>query len=321
MRLNFKFKHKHFLVFTFCFIFFLGSGVSSFAVNPIPADPLDIIDYQRERWRDRRFEVFSWDRFPELIIFDTANYDVQSRLFKRLAFFAEKAGFKGRLAHDAEIANLHGWNAHDYEAKVLADFFETARVTNFPLLQEERELLAILLAHGVLRRNSVLQIIPGKGGVLSISRDSDRNLRLRFMAHEGFHGIYYVDEGFRNFTRQRWEVFPNKGKMLLLSFFVIQAYDIADIDLVHKEFSAHVLYWSINQVGFYYGDSLPNRVISANPLYGFILPASAEVRGRQTWPELAEIFIAEAEIFSNYVNERWNFSAGRVWRARPNNPR
>jgi len=310
---------NHFLIFTLGLIFFLGGMVNSFAVSPIAADPLDIIDYTRERWRDPRFEVFKWDRFPEIIIFDTADYDVQNRLFKRLAFFAEKAGFQGRLSHDYEIADLHGWNAHDYEANVLANFFEMARLIDFPILQEERELLAILLANGVLRRNSDLQIIPGKGAVLSISRDSDRNLRLRFMAHEGFHALHYIDEDFREFTRQRWEIFCNKGKMLLLSFFVIQAYDISDIELVYKEFSAHMLYWPVNQAGWFFGESMPTRVTTTNPLYAFILPPSREVtRGRLHWPELATIYTAEAQAFSNYVNQRWGFAAGRVWRIRPN---
>ena len=311
-------KNRFFLILGF--VFFLGTGTSAFAVSPIPADPWDILHYPVGNWRDRRFEVFSWDRFPEIIIIDNASFNMQDRLFKRLAFFVEKAGFRGRLAHDHEIAGLHGWNAHDYNAPDLAVFFETARVTNFPLLPEERELQSILLANGVIRRNAASQIVPGRGAVLSLSRESDRvstSLRPRFMAHEGFHGLYFLDEDFRNFTRQRWEIFPQEGKNLLLVFFDIQAYDISEPELVLKEFKAHVLQLPVTQASWYFGQHLPNRLLTENPLFRRYLPAREEIRdGRPFFPDLARIFTAEAEVFSRYVNQRWGLAAGRVWRAR-----
>ena len=298
--------------------FFLGGGAQVFAITPISADPADILTYPVANWRDRRFEVFSWDRFPEIIIFDTASFDVQNRLFKRLAFFVEKAGFRGRLPHDAEIAGLHGWNAHDYSAVDLANFFETARRSNFPLLSEERELQSILLTAGVLGRNAASQIIPGRGAVLSISRGSDANLRSRFMAHEGFHGLYFIDEDFREFTRQRWAIFPDVGKSFLLAFFHLQEYDITSVELVLKEFKGHVLQQPASQASWYFGQHLPNRLLTENAaLYASSLPAREEIRdGRRFWPDLARIFAAEIEVFSRYVNDRWGFAAGRAWRAR-----
>jgi hypothetical protein len=308
-------KNRFFLISGF--VFFLGTAASSFALNPIPADPWDILNYPVGNWRDRRFEVFSWDRFPEIIIFDNASFAVQDRLFKRLAFFVEKAGFRGRLAHDAEIAGLHGWNAHDYRAVDLANFFETARLTNFPLLPEEWELQFILLENGVIRRNTASQIIPGRGAVLSLSRESSRDLRIRFMAHEGFHGLYFIDQDFRRFTRQRWEIFPDEGKALLFAFFEVQAYDTSDIDLVLKEFSGHILQQTVAQASWFFGQHLPHRLLSENPLYRSALPAREEIRdGRRFWPDLAAIFTAEAEVFSRYANQRWGLSAGRVWQSR-----
>ena len=292
--------------------------VPVFFLEPITMDPYDILSYPMGNWRDSRFEVFRWDRFPEILIFDTATFAVQDRLLKRLAFFVEKAGFRGRLAHDAEIAGLHGWNAHDYKAEDLAIFFETARRTNFPLSQEERDLESILLAEGTIRRNVASQIIPGRGAILSISRGSDANLRTRFMAHEGFHGIYFIDEDLRNFTRERWEIFPDDGKAMLLAFFHLQEYDITNTELVLKEFKAHVLQLPVGQLSWYFGIHLPNRLLTENAaLYRDYLPAREELRdGRRLWPDLARIFTAEAEVFSRYVDQRWGFAAGRVWRAR-----
>jgi hypothetical protein len=134
-------------------LFFSGDRVAAFSLGyakappfpaPLAADPGMVLAWPEEAWRDRRYEVFRWENFPSLLIFDTADYAVQDRLLKRLAFFTEKTGFRGRLAPDDEIADLHGWNAHDYRAEDLAHFFQAARETNFPLLAEERERERIL---------------------------------------------------------------------------------------------------------------------------------------------------------------------------------
>jgi hypothetical protein len=301
--------------------FFLTPAEPSFALDPITSNPASILDCPIGSWRDTRYEVFRWDAFPEILIFDTASYAVQDRLFKRLAFFVEKAGFRGRLASDAEIAGLHGWNAHDYKAADLAAFFAAAGKSGFPLLAEERELESVLLSAGILGRNSASEIIPGRGAVISLSRESaltDEALRPRFMAHEGFHGIYFIDEEFRAFCRLRWEVFPGPAKRFLLSFFDFQAYDTKEPDLVINEFMAHVLQQSGSQAAWSFGEYQPNRMISASPWRGNSLPRKEEVtrEGRRFWPELAEAFTAEGEAFSRYVNQRWGFAAGRVWRTR-----
>jgi hypothetical protein len=299
-------------------IFCLGLIAPIPALDPIRSDPASILSYPIETWRDRRYEVFRWYVFPEILIFDTASYAVQDRLFKRLAFFVEKAGFRGRLAPDAEIANLHGWNAHDYRAEDLAAFYEAARKSNFPLVSEERELESILLGAGILRRNSVSEIIPGNGAIISVSRESDktdRGLRPRFMAHEGFHGIYFIDEDFRNFSRQRWEIFPAPAKKFLLSFFEFQAYDTKDPNLVVNEFMAHVLQQPVSQIAWYFGEYQPNRMIDVSPRRRSSLPEEeVTADGRRYWPGIARDFTAEAEAFSRYVNQRWGLSAGRVWR-------
>ena len=300
-------------------VLFLLVTVSITSLEPIPSDPGVILSYPIDSWRDKRYEVFRWDIFPEILIFDTATYAVQDRLFKRLAFFVEKAGFRGRLASDAEIAGLHGWNAHDYRAEDLARFFEAARKSNFPLLPEERELELLLLGTGIIRRNAASEIIPGKGAIISLSRESDktdRGLRPRFMAHEGFHGIYFIDEDFRDFSRRRWEIFPAPAKKFLLSFFDFQAYDIKDADLVINEFMAHVLQLPVSQAAWYFGEFQPGRMISTSPWRRSSLPEKEELsaEGRPFWPELAAAFTAEGEAFSRYVNQRWGLAAGRVWR-------
>ena len=308
---------KKLLVFLF-FISFI-SLTSALAMEPITSNPREVLSYPIERWRDSRYEVFSWDDFPEILIFDTSTFAVQDRLFKRLAFFVEKAGFQGRLMTDAQMEGLHGWNAHDYSAESLANFFDAVRRTNFSITREERELLNILLNAGILRRNSFSEIVSGRGAVISLSRESDRvnrTLRPRFMAHEAFHGLFFIDDDFRSFSRQRWDMFPDFAKNVLLAYFEIQAYDLNDEFLMVKEFKGHILQQSVTGAAWFFGEFLPNRLLSESARFAAVLPPREELtrEGRRFWPDLAQAFTREAEAFSNYVNRRWGFAAGQPWR-------
>jgi hypothetical protein len=277
---------------------------------PVALDPGLVLSYPRNSWRNRNYEVFSWESFPSILIFDTADYAVQDRLFKRLAFFAEKAGYRGRLAGDGEIANQHGWNAHDYRAGDLARFFELARIQDFPLLAEERELEGILLDRGIIRREDG-EIRAGEGGLISISRESPDYLRSLFMVHEAYHGLFFIDQDFRDFSRSRWDSFHRTAKRFILSYFDYQHYDIKDQYLVVNEFMAHLLQQPVSRAGAYFGETLAGR-IDASPWRRTVLPEKDEAAG--SWPELARAFRAEAEAFSAYAGQRWGLSAGRVWR-------
>jgi hypothetical protein len=282
----------------------------TFPLMPIPADPGVVLDYPREHWRDPRYEVFRWDAFPQILIFDTADYEVQNDLFRRLAFFTEKAGFRGRLLSDAEIASLHGWNAHDYRGEDLAAFFEIARETGFPLLPEERELERILLEAGIILQGGGGRILPGEGAVISISQESPDYLRSQFMVHEGFHGLFFIDEDFREFSRLRWENLSSQAKRFIRSYFDYQHYDIGDPYLVINEFMAYCLQQSVSQAARYFGENLAGRLNAS--WRREVLPEKDETS--DFWPEIASAFRTEAEAFSAYVNRRWGFAAGRIRR-------
>ena len=295
-----------------------AEGIGLFFVNarqspvifptPIKADPALVLAWPTENWRNAGYEVFRWDNFPSLLIFDYADYAVQDRMLKRLAFFVEKAGFRGRLAADAEIEHLHGWNAHDYRAADLAHFFDTARSTGFPLLDEEKELERILLNEGIIREEAG-GIVEGSGAIVSISRESPDYLRYTFMVHEGFHGLYFIDEDFRGFSRRRWEQLSAPAKRFIVSFFDFQQYDTKDEYLLVNEFMAHVLQQSVSQAAGYFGRSLPQRLETS--WRASALPRKDAASG--TWPDLAAAFTGEAEAFSAYVKRRWGLAAGRVW--------
>ncbi|GMO27849.1 MAG: hypothetical protein Ta2F_03440 [Termitinemataceae bacterium] len=280
----------------------------------ISADPGIILSYPPGKWRSPQYEFFSWDIFPQIIIFDTKNYEQQDKLFKRLAFFAEKKGFRGRLASDKEIEGLHGWNAHDYNAQTLVNFFNMAAKQNFNLLEEEKQLCGILIAAGIMLVNDAgydEKYREGTGAVISISRESPEYLRGLFMVHEGFHGIFFIDEDFRKFTNERWTKLNPAAKRFLLSFFDYQQYDIKDNYLVLNEFMAHCLQQNVSAAGEYFGKTIAQR-IEAIEWRASSLPKKNEESG--TWPLLADSFYAEADAFSKYASVRWGLRAGKVWR-------
>ncbi|MDR0302133.1 MAG: hypothetical protein LBI04_07480 [Treponema sp.] len=296
---------------------FLAERVHSFVLTPcsppafpkpVKADPALVINWPKENWRNKNYEVFQWDRFPSLLIFDYADYAVQDKMLKRLAFFVEKTGFRGRLAPDSEIKELHGWNAHDYREQDLAAFFDLAEKINFPLLDEELSLKNILLNEGIIRESSD-GIAAGSGGIVSISRESANYLRYRFLAHEGFHGLFFIDADFRDFSRERWEKLPAAAKRFIVSYFEFQQYDTKDEYLLINEFMGHIMQQSVSGAADYFGRNLPMRLESS--WRAGALPKKDEDSG--TWPVLADAFTAEAKAFSDYVNRRWGLAAGRVW--------
>jgi hypothetical protein len=282
-------------------------------MTPLTADPGFILKYPVNKWRNKDFEIFFWESFPDILIFDTASYEAQDKFFKRVAFFAEKKGFKGRLARDEEIAQLHGWNAHDYNAETLANFFNGAKKTSFPLLEEEILLREILLKNNIIK-NDEGNFTPGGGAVISISRESPEYLRLTFMAHEAFHGIFFIDAEFREFCKQRWDNLNQTAKRFITSYFDFQQYDINDPYLVLNEFMAHCLQQGVSASGKYFGETIAVRLNEISPWRMAMLPPRDEDTGN--WPVIAESFRAEAAAFSEYAASHWGLAAGRVWRVR-----
>lgn len=210
--------------------------------EPVPADLGVILAYRKADWRDRDYEVFRWSREPSILIFDTSDYAVQDRLFKRLAFFVEKKGYAGTIPDFAAIAGLHGFNAHDYRAEDLARFYRYAAGAGRELLPEEIALRDILLREGVILRSGSTYA-AGQGGVLSISRDSAPELRRRLLAHEALHGVYFTDQGFRSGVARVWE----SASEDLRQFFRLYlswpdwGYDVDNTYLVTNEFLAYML--------------------------------------------------------------------------------
>ncbi len=223
-------------------------------LDPIRTDPGLILNYKLNQWRTADYELYEWDRFPQILFFDTRNYEVQDRLFRRMAFFVEKQGYKGRLLTNEELGDMHGYNAHDYSAESMARFFNKASELNFPLNEEELLLKRILIHNGLLESDG-FYVKANEGGLVSISRETPAWSRTNLLAHEGWHTIFFRDAEFRNFVSAVYYTFDPTSLDFLIDYFKSQpslGYDINDEYLMHNEFMAYIMQQRLSEVANYF---------------------------------------------------------------------
>ncbi|WP_191017254.1 hypothetical protein [Treponema zioleckii] len=281
-------------------------GISHNPTKPIRVDPGLIFNWSQNNWRGTDYELFEWNRFENILIFDTANYEIQNEFFSRLAFFVEKHGYCGKLMDDEFLKTAHGYNAHDYRAESLANFFETARVRHFPLNERELLLKEILCENGVLKIGDGGEVLAGDGGVISISKESTVEQRRMFIAHEGWHGIFFVDADFRNTVASLYYTVDSSYLDFLMNIFLYLPnlrYETKDDYLMKNEFMAYMLQQPVAACSDYYMERASWRL--SGPKMGEL---SDYVLSKK-----AEGFVSAATLLDQYVNDRWGLNAGRVW--------
>ncbi len=223
-------------------------------ITPIRTDPGLILNYKTKQWRTVDYEIFEWDRYPGILFFDTRNYEVQDKLFRRLAFFVEKQGFKGRLLTNEELGDMHGYNAHDYSAQSMANFFNKATEQNFQLNEEEYLLKRILIQNGLFSEDGIY-VKANEGGLVSISRETPAWSRTNLLAHEGWHTIFFRDAEFRNYVSAVYYTFDPTSLEFLIDYFKSQpglGYDVNDEYLMHNEFMAYIMQNRLSEVANYF---------------------------------------------------------------------
>lgn len=218
--------------------------------KPIKTDPGLILNWDVNSWRTVDYELYEWDRFPGVLIFDTRNYTVQDNFFRRLAFFTEKEGYKGRLITNQELGDMHGFNALDYRPESIANFFNEATKTGFKLNREEIIFKNICLLNGLLIPDGDY-VKPGYGGIVSISRESNGAHRKQLFSHEICHMFFFIDEEFRNFVAAVYGTMDQTSLQFLIDYFVAQkhlGYDINDEYLMHNELMAYLMQQPVSEV-------------------------------------------------------------------------
>lgn len=282
----------------------LAAPAGKSVLVPFETDPGFILNWPEKNWRNPDYELFEWDRFPGVLFFDTRDYAVQNDFFRRLAYYAEKTGYRGTLVRDEILQNKHGYNAHDYSAETLAAFFTKAQKENFRLNAKEYQLCDILLANKVIEKDGS-GYKSGRGAVISISQNSASWLRGRFIAHEGWHGIFFTDEKFRNTVTAVYYTMDQTSLEFLKKFWHTQAdldYDMNDAYLVHNEFMAYLMQQPLSGVADYFVH-LANR---ASVIKG-IPELAAYVRKNN-----GVQFEDAARVLNEYAFDNWGLACGRV---------
>ncbi len=279
---------------------------SSQPLKPINTDPGLIFDWSKDLWRKSDYEVFSWEQFPSVLIFDFADYNVQDDFLKRLAFYTEKAGYKGKLWTDRDLAGLHGYNAHDYSAQGLAKFFDLAHKEDFPLNAQELELRALLADRGVIiaTENGWKE---GEGALISISQESPRYLRVSLMAHECFHGIYFTRQELREEVSRVYAAFDPESLQFLEEYYTSQPslnYDRSDRMLMENEMMSYLMQQAITEVAYYFSENLATRASVTKQI-----PELA----RYVRETKARGFKESAEKLQDFFYENYGLAAGRCY--------
>jgi hypothetical protein len=211
----------------------------------VPADLGTILRLDRAHWRREDFELYEWRGIPAatapLLIFDTATYAVQSELFRRLAFFVEKRGFRGRVLGDEDLAGLRGYNAHDYAAPDLARFFSLAQDQGVALNEAELLLRDVAVMHGIVQPDPAGGWRAGAGAILSISQASSPLLRDLLLRHEAMHGLYFTHAQYRESVWAAWQQLSEDEQRFWTLLLAAVNYDIEYPDLVVNEFQSYVL--------------------------------------------------------------------------------
>ena len=275
--------------------------------EPLETEPGLLPASKKANWRNRDYELYKWEGKDGILLFDTKDYGVQSDFFTRLAFFSEKAGFRGKILTDEELEGMHGYNAHDYSPETLARFFSKAKNEYFEknVLNKKELLLREILLHNGLIIQEKDAYKAGKGAVVAISQESAPYLRQSLCAHEVWHGLFFTDEDFRNTTAAIFYTADPNAVNFLLSYWKTNPslnYDTSDTYLIHNEFMAYIMQNPINRISAYF-----MRLASFNSSQRNI-PMESDYVIRTN----GRAFEDAALTFESYAKDRWGLECGRV---------
>ena len=153
---------------------------------------------------------------------------------------------------------------------------------------------------------SDLSLAPGAGAIVSISRESVSYLRYLFMAHECYHGIYFVDPGFRAKVTEVYRSMDPRAIEFLKSYFTIiesLGYDTSDEYLMENEFMAYLMQQPLDRVGQYFAGNIAERFRKHG--------GDSELDRWVVSTEAAEFTRAASEL-NAYAFGRWGLAGGRV---------
>ena len=197
---------------------------------------------------------------PRILLIDFPTLAEQGRAMNRLAALIEKSGMpRDRVLSEPEMAAAVPnpdtyYLAHDYAAASLARFFSLAEAETQPLNQQERDLLALLVAARVIERNgtgyvaakpemAIVTLVQADATGVPASEVVDASLRDTMLHHEVSHGEFFTNAAYRAHCERFWRERLNEAERgLFRSFLAGNGYDPANETLMINEMQAYLMH-------------------------------------------------------------------------------
>ncbi len=197
--------------------------------------------------------LLQWKEHPRVLVLEFRSRRTQACAMNRVAAFVEKKGTRGRVLDDGELERFISesgsspeafyW-AHDYRAQDLDRFFAAA---NSRSRQRGRQVLneCELSLHRLLVRRRLLA--PSARArvadvLLTIPADLDAPTRVRLLAHELRHALYFSSTTYRATCDRFWNDELDEGDRAAFRMtLALYHYDPEDGYLMRNEFQAFLL--------------------------------------------------------------------------------
>lgn len=194
--------------------------------------------------------IFRWQSYPDVLIFAFKNQAVQADYLKRIAFYTEKVGYRGRIADAATIKHRSGWTAHNYRALDFAMFYNATlkreQHEDIPPLLNEKEikLKNILLSLDIIKQTGDYYFTTNDKRnmpIVSFMRTLNPSLKRVLTFHELLHSFFYRDAALQNKVDALWEQFSPTDTLLWRGFLSYNSYDPDFNFLLKNELFAYLL--------------------------------------------------------------------------------
>lgn len=232
--------------------------------RPIPTDTVegytivsasleDIFNWQpfvKTTQKNTDMYIFRWQSYPDVVIFAFKNKAIQADYLKRIAFYTEKVGYRGRIVDVAAIKHRSGWTAHNYRALDFAMFYNATlkreQHEDIPPLLNEREtkLKNILLSLGIINQTGDYYFTTNDKHnipIVSFMRTLNPSLKRVLTFHELLHSFFYRDEVLRSKVDALWGQFSPTDTLLWREFLSYNSYDPDFNYLLKNELFAYLL--------------------------------------------------------------------------------
>ena len=205
---------------------------------PIPADPGAILTWDRSAWRTPDFELFSWTRFPQVLILDMATYEIQDALLQEAGVLRRKGGPRGQagiggrpgIAARLQRPRLPGGGSRAVLHAGQAGLCPSRRTS----LKGSCWTTASSRSRTAGSHRARAASFPSRAAL-------PRSFASLLLTHESFHGIYFSLPAFRDATEKEWASLSPVEQDVWMEYLSHNNYDTTDHYLVVNEFQSYLM--------------------------------------------------------------------------------